>query len=170
VADWLGEQAPVDRDAALAELARRYLAGHRRAEDRDLANWAGVTLRDARAGLAAIAGELEQDGDGLLSLAGSKAADLEAVGLPSPRLLGVFEPVLLGWRSREPILGRDEARVIRGGLFRAFALVGGRAAATWTMPSGQVALEPFRRLPGEVRVALASDGEDVARFLRVARE
>ena len=50
---------PVDRDAALAELARRYLAGHGPAGDRDLAKWAGLPLRDARAGLAAIASQLD---------------------------------------------------------------------------------------------------------------
>src|SRR5439155_4362698 len=53
VRDWLGEARPVDRDRALAELARRYLAGHGPAGDRDLARWAGLPLRDARAGLAA---------------------------------------------------------------------------------------------------------------------
>jgi len=44
VRDWLGEEAlrPVDRDAALAELARRYLVGHGPASDRDLARWAGL--------------------------------------------------------------------------------------------------------------------------------
>src|SRR5205085_4353270 len=54
VRDWLGEQEPVDRDAALAELARRFLVGHGPADDRDLAKWAGIPLRDARAALGAI--------------------------------------------------------------------------------------------------------------------
>ena len=74
VRDWLGEPNPVDRDAALAELARRYLAGHGPAGDRDLARWAGLPLRDARAGLAAIASELEEREDGLVDLAGRPAA------------------------------------------------------------------------------------------------
>src|SRR4051812_26679692 len=40
VADWLDSaQKPVDREAALAELARRYLVGHAPADDRDLARW-----------------------------------------------------------------------------------------------------------------------------------
>jgi hypothetical protein len=42
VADWLGPGSAVDRDAALAELARRYLRGHGPATERDLAAWAGV--------------------------------------------------------------------------------------------------------------------------------
>jgi hypothetical protein len=49
VRDWLGEPMPVDRDAALAELARRYLRGHGPAGDRDLARWTGLPLRDRAA-------------------------------------------------------------------------------------------------------------------------
>ncbi|HEY7920345.1 MAG TPA: crosslink repair DNA glycosylase YcaQ family protein, partial [Streptosporangiaceae bacterium] len=54
--DWLGlPPARPDRDAALAWLARRYLAGHAPATERDLAKWAGLPLRDARRGLRDIA-------------------------------------------------------------------------------------------------------------------
>ena len=35
VADWLSERPKIDRDRALAELARRYLTGHGPADDRD---------------------------------------------------------------------------------------------------------------------------------------
>ena len=45
VRDWLGEQPAVEREAALAELARRYLAGHGPADERDLARWAGMQPR-----------------------------------------------------------------------------------------------------------------------------
>ena len=41
VHDWLGPAGRIDRDRALAELARRYLAGHAPADARDLARWAG---------------------------------------------------------------------------------------------------------------------------------
>lgn len=161
VRNWLGEPAPVDRDQALAELARRYLIGHGPADDRDLAKWAGLSLRDARAGLKAIASELEQREDGLVQLAGRPGA----AELPPPRLLGPFDPLLLGWRSREPILGSHADVVTVNGLFRPFALVGGRAVATWTMPGGEVALEPFGRLARHDAAALEADAADVARFL-----
>jgi hypothetical protein len=54
--------------------------------------------------------------------------------------------------------------VVSGGLFRPFALVGGRAAATWSLSNQKIALEPFRRLARADRLALEADARDVARF------
>ena len=75
-ADWLGERPKIDRDRALAELARRYLVGHGPADERDLAKWAQLSLRDARAGLAAIASELDQRPDGLVDVRRGEAVPL----------------------------------------------------------------------------------------------
>jgi hypothetical protein len=161
VRDWLGEPPEVDRERALAELARRYLAGHGPADDRDLAKWAGLTLREVRAGLNAIAPELAEREDGLSALRGRA----DAAELPGPKLLGAFEPLLLGWRSREPVLGSFARRVTVGGIFRPFALVAGRAAATWRMPAGQVVLEPFEPLSATDEALLESEAADVVRFL-----
>jgi Winged helix DNA-binding domain len=161
VGDWLGTPEAVDRDVALAELARRYLAGHGPAGDRDLAKWAGLPLRDARAGLGAIASELAERGDGLVDL----AARPPAAELPPPRLLGAYDPVLLGWVSREPLLGEHQAKITVEGLFRPFALVRGRAAATWGMSRREVAIEPFGRLSRTDAAALEADAGDVVRFM-----
>lgn len=164
VRDWLGKPPAVDRGTALAALARRYLAGHGPAGERDLARWAGVPLRDARAGLTAIAAELEQRPDGLARLAGRPASAEQ----PPPRLLGAFDPLLLGWCSREPILGSNQRAVTVNGLFRPFALAGGRAVATWSLAGGRVALQPFGRLSAADRAGLEADAVDVVRFLGLA--
>lgn len=161
VREWLGESAPVDRDRALAELARRYLAGHGPASEDDLARWAGLPLRDARAGLGDISSELRERPDGLIDLKRRPRTG----ELPPPRLLGAYEPALLGWRSRKLLPRDDEPFVVTGGLFRPLALVDGRAAATWTMSNQRLALEPFRRLRPADRAALEADAMDVARFL-----
>jgi len=161
VRDWLGESAPVERERALAELARRYLAGHAPAEDRDLAYWAGLPLRDARAGLTAIASELHERPDGLLEL---KRTPPPAPP-PPPRLLGSFDPVLHGWRSREAIVGDNQTVVTANGIFRPIALVQGRAVATWSMPKGRVELRPFGHIPRRHVAALEADADEVLRYL-----
>lgn len=183
-----------DRDRALAELARRYLAGHGPAGDRDLSKWAGLPLRDVRAGLSAIASELVQREDGLVDLArrsGAKELSRDARGsskgaskasspglfgspespsdsppeLPQPKLLGAFDPLLHGWVSREEVLAGNKEIVTVNGLFRPFALVRGRAVAIWRLRAGEVAVEPFGRLRREDAEALRADAGDVVRFL-----
>lgn len=165
VRDWLGPPPPDrGRHAALAELARRFLAGHGPASDRDLAKWAGLPLRDARRGLAEIAGELDQRDDGLAGLAG-QAARHAGLGPPPPRLLGAFDPLLHGWVSREPILGDHRDVITVNGLFRPFALVAGRAAGIWSLSGGVVTLDRFGELPGDVERELAAEAADVRHFL-----
>jgi hypothetical protein len=160
VRDWLGEPPRMERDAALAELARRFLRGHGPACEPDLARWAGVTLGDARRGLASIAGELDDVGAGLVDLRGRVGVDT----VPAPRLLGPFDPVLLGWTSRADIIGAHVGLVTDNGLFRPFAMVGGRAVATWSMTGRQVAVRPLEPIADAVLAALAEDGRDVQRF------
>ncbi|HEX3713035.1 MAG TPA: winged helix DNA-binding domain-containing protein [Trebonia sp.] len=165
--DWLGSAPrPFAPEAALGELARRYLAGHAPAADRDLAKWAGIGLRDARLGLARC--RAEQRPDGLAELPGgpSPAADAApAAALPPPRLLGPFDPLLLGWASRDSVVGPHKQIVTVNGLFRAFALAGGRAVGTWSYAGGQVKLAPFGALDPETEAALEADAADVTRFL-----
>ncbi len=161
VRDWLGEPSPPDREKALAELARRYLVGHQPANDRDLARWAGLPLRDARAGLKAIGSELEEREDGLVRLAKRPTPEK----LPPPRLLGAFDPVLLGWTSREDILGKHTNLVTRNGMFHPFAMANGRAVAKWGLAGGTLTIDPLQRLPAKVAKALEADAAAVTRFL-----
>jgi hypothetical protein len=160
--DWLGAPPPaLGREAALGELARRYLAGHAPASDRDLAQWAGIGLRDARLGLARC-GAVQRP-DGLAGPPGEQGRG--PARLPPPRLLGGFDPLLLGWASRDPIVGPHRQIVTVNGLFRPFALADGRAVATWSIARGQVTLTPFAPLDAVTRNALAADAADVTRFL-----
>ena len=160
--DWLGAPPPaMSREAALGELARRYLAGHAPAADRDLAQWAGIGLRDARLGLARCGAVQRADGLAELLARPRRAA----AALPPPLLLGAFDPLLLGWASREPIVGPHRRIVTVNGLFRPFALAGGRAVATWTIAGGQVSLAPLAPLDTRTQAALAADAADVLRFL-----
>ncbi|MDX6601992.1 MAG: hypothetical protein QOF13_1194 [Solirubrobacterales bacterium] len=164
VDDWLGASEPVDRGTALAELARRYLVGHAPADDRDLARWAGLPLRDARAGLTAISSELVERDDGLVHL----AARPPVAEIPRPRLLGAFDPLLLGWTSRKVVLGPHTQLVTINGIFKPFAMVKGQAVATWRLNHGKVTIEPLGRITKQANAALAADAADVERFMASA--
>jgi hypothetical protein len=161
VRDWLGEPPAVDRELALRELARRYLAGHAPADDRDLAKWSGLALGEVRRGLSAVAAKFRRRADGLLE----PAARRNVPGLPPPRLLGAFDPLLHGWSSRALIVGEHAGVVTSNGLFRPIALVGGRAVATWGLRGGRVVLAPFDGLDDRDAAALASEAQDVVRYL-----
>jgi hypothetical protein len=174
VSDWLPSASSAvariaaDRDRALRELALRYLAGHGPADARDLAKWAGLPLRDACAGLAALSGRLRERDGGLVELAGRP----RIAEPPGPRLLGAFEPLLMGWCSRDRVLGRHDARVVTGGIFRAFAFVFASDAdhsagpvGTWKFSPHGIELSPFDALDEEQREALDRDGQALLRFL-----
>ena len=161
VADWLGPAPAADLDEALALLARRYLTGHGPADDRDLAVWTGLPLRDVRRGLSAIAAELVERPDGLVDLRGRP----EPEPLPGPRMLGPFDPVLHGWASRDWVVGEHRSLVTSNGVFRAFALVDGRAAGTWSSAGGRVTLTPLEPLEPAVQQALSQEAERVEAYL-----
>ncbi len=169
--DWLGTRpaAHLDgeaRDAALGELARRYLEGHGPARDTDLARWAGLGLRDARRGLALIASELADLPGGLLGLRDSPPADAPL----GPVLLPSYDPYLLGWEDRSFAVSPANAKLVHpgGGVLRAVVCVDGLALGTWTArrhKSGlTVAIAPFAPLPTDISPQLAADSADVARF------
>jgi hypothetical protein len=159
--DWLGELEALPREEALARLARRYLAGHGPAGDRDLAKWSGLALGDARAALRAISTELDERPDGNLAL----RARPSRAARPTPRLLGQFDPLLHGWRSRTEVLGTHEGVVTVNGIFRAVALVDGMAAGVWRIEPSAVVLDPFGPIAQQAVRALERDAADVLRYL-----
>jgi hypothetical protein len=166
VTDWLGDPpSPLDRDEALARLARRYLAGHGPADAHDLARWAGVPLGQARRGLELIADDVVPCEGGLLDLADRDRAR----ELPPPRLLGPFDPLLHGWVSREPFVGEHRHVVTTNGVFRPVALVDGRVVATWGLADGTVSIRPLEPVGASVLDALRKDAAAVLRFLGLPR-
>lgn len=139
-----------DRDELLERLARRYVAGHGPARPEDLAAWAGIPLGDARRGF---------DAAGAAGTAGTARAQ------PRPRLLGPFDPILHGWKSRAFVLGPYTRLVTVNGLFRPFVLVDGRAVGTWTMADASLALHLFEAVDPRIVRALEREALDVGRFV-----
>lgn len=167
--DWIGEPPPHDRDAALAELARRHMRAFGPATEVDFAGWAGIGLTEARAALARIGGELRQVRIGeqrFWTLTGSARRPRGRI----VRLLPGWDNYLMGHRDRDFIAGPERWRRIMpgGGLLRPTILVDGVAAGTWSVRrrggSIEVELEPFGKLDAEVAAALETEVADIQRF------
>jgi DNA glycosylase AlkZ-like len=169
VRDWLGsEPAPLTAEsqaAALAELARRFLAGHGPASAADLAAWAGLPLRDAAAGMEGAATSLAGAGDGRVDLRGRGSV----ARTTPPRLLPAFDAYLLGWKDRAYVVPHERLTEIRlGGIIRPVALVDGLAVGAWSAPRVgrrvRVDLDYWGEVEQQARAALDTEAADVVRF------
>jgi hypothetical protein len=146
--DWLGKLKPRPREDSLAELAIRYLRGYAPASWRDFARWAGLPLRDARAGFERIGSRLAsaRTTEGELHVLGRAP---RAARSPVVRMLGAFDNYNLGYVSRAFAADEDGVKQILpgGGIVRPAIAVDGRFVGTWVSKrSGDrlaVKLEPF---------------------------
>jgi hypothetical protein len=169
--DWLGKSPPYDRDRALAELARRYLRAFAPATDRDFAYWAGLPLRDVRAGLKSISGEIDELKVGeetMLALRGGLPR-LPARG--QVRMCGNFDTYLLGWKDRSFSVASEHATHVKeggGGWIRPVILEDGIVVGGWRSSRKGGRLEISLNLPDAERKRLGDRIEaevaDLSRF------
>ena len=169
--DWLGKLPRFDRDAALAELARRYVRAFAPATDRDFAYWAGLPLRDVRAGLESIAKEIEE------VRVGGETMLVPRRGLPrSPapgqvRMLGNFDTYLLGWKDRGFAVSNERAGHVKeggGGWIRPVIVRDGEVVGGWRSRREsdrlQITLNLDEEMRAEIGDAIDAEIADIARF------
>lgn len=157
----LSELAPagpdLDREEALATLAGRFVRAHGPVSAHDLARWAGLSVTEARAALAAVEGlvDVEHDGRALLVTAEALAAATSATtDLPSRALPG-FDEFVLGYRDRTAQLDREHEKIVvpgGNGVFSNTLVHEGRVVGTWKRRvltrSVAITATPFRALTG----------------------
>jgi hypothetical protein len=175
--DWVGRLPRLDHDAALGELARRYLAAYGPAEPRDLAAWSGLPVARARAAWRLVAAELAEvrlDGEpAWLPAARAGWLSEPAPEAPLVHLLPGFDVYLLGYRDRALAVPEAHARAVwtGGGFIKPTLTVDGRAVAVWASSGSgrrrRLRVEPFGRLSLEVRAGLEAEAADLARFLEL---
>jgi hypothetical protein len=139
---------PLEREEALAEITRRYFTGHAPASLKDFTWWSGLTVADAKTGLALLGSQVEQlEADGQTSYCcgplPSGAHDAEAVLLPT------YDELLVGFSD----FGRVRAGRGDPGIRSRFdprLLLGGEIAGSWQRTlkknSAAIQVEPFRPL------------------------
>ncbi|MGI9020403.1 MAG: winged helix DNA-binding domain-containing protein [Solirubrobacterales bacterium] len=169
--DWLADDPPdLEREGALAELARRYFAAFGPASEADFAGWAGLPLGDVRAAMKSIAAELRE-----VSVLGAPAWQPRGRA-PRPieaglvRLLPAFDTYLMGHRERRHIAPAARWAQIGpgGGILHPAITCGGRAIGTWRLRRRAGKLEsellPFGDLDAATARAVDAELGDVARF------
>ncbi|HYP47965.1 MAG TPA: winged helix DNA-binding domain-containing protein [Thermoleophilaceae bacterium] len=173
---WLEPSEPVEQEAALAEVTRRYLSAHGPATREDLFRWwGGGTAARAGRRIEVLGEEVEQ-----VSLEGKHAWMLrdqvgEAAGSEPHgvvRLLPAFDQYVVGATRRAPaLLAAEHApRVYRkAGWISPVLLVDGRMAGVWRHErKGRrllVDIEPFEKQPKRVTAAAAAEASRLAGFL-----
>ncbi len=164
---------PLPREEALAELALRYFQSRGPATVADLAWWAGLTLTEARAGLAAARSRLVPEVvDGETWWRSDSPAAAPAIGRsPRVELLPAFDEYLVAYRDRRAMLAAEHAKRINagGGLLAPTVVVDGRVAGTWRRTlerrAVQLELQLFEPLPARVGRALAVAAARYGAFL-----
>ena len=174
-ATWVGEHEPLDGAAALAEVARRFLATFGPATREDLRRWWATTPAKAGRLLAGLDDAVEVDVQGapMWMLREDAAAAARAPARTLVRLLPGFDQYVIGSTSHVEALlpGPFRDRVHRPqGWVSPVLLVDGGIAGVWRHERRgrrlAVTIEPFaKRVPRRVRAGVEEEVVRLSSFL-----
>jgi len=135
---------PLERDEALAKLTRRYFTSHGPATLQDFTWWSGLTVADARRGVALVDRQL-------------RATQSAQKSKYSAHFLPAFDEYLVAYKDREQ------------GLLGPAVIVDGRIAGTWKRTIDKAAVtivfSPSRALKTADRLAIASAADRYGAFV-----
>ncbi|HEU4325574.1 MAG TPA: winged helix DNA-binding domain-containing protein [Roseiflexaceae bacterium] len=161
------------REAALAELARRYFLSRGPATVHDFAKWSGLTVADARAGLEAVKSDLRHkqvEGQTYWLPATTEAT---GTGAPQVYLLSIYDEYLSGYKERSAVIDPDHsARLVAlGNDLTAVVVIDGLVVGVWKRRLSShgvvISVTPFRPLSQEEREAVALAAERYGAFLQL---
>lgn len=173
--EWVPDPNRPSRDEALATIALRYFRGHGPTTAPDFAGWIGLTLTDARRGIAeAGTGLASVRVDGVEMYLDPTVLDADPPPTDGDEVLVLpgFDEYLLGYKDRSLMLAPEHrVAVIPGnnGVFQATVVRDGRVIGTWkrtlTTTKVQIVVQPLARLGRADRATIAQAFEEYARFV-----
>jgi hypothetical protein len=145
--EWIPAAKPLARDEALATLALRYFTSHGPATIHDLTWWSGLTVKDARAGLASVESKLASETIDGVTYWMPQTAHRTAKPSSSLYLLPGFDEYILGYRDRGAVLQAAHAKHINpgaNGMFSPMVVIDGQVVGVWkrTFKKDSVVLKP----------------------------
>jgi len=151
--EWVPKPNRPDRDEALGLIALRYFRSHGPTTRKDFAGWTGLTMSDARAGIAAAGAALTTvEVDGVEMIADPALLDSLPGRVDDWWTLPGFDEYLLGFKDRSMMV--DDAHkqaIIPGGngVFQSTIVRAGHVVGTWkrTMGRKAVTVDAFPLVP-----------------------
>jgi hypothetical protein len=139
------------REESLIELTRRYFTSHGPATARDFAWWSGLSVKDARIGLAALDGIVASESIGRLTYWFIPSRQHARPDGPLVHLLPNYDEALIAYKDRDvPGALPAPARMKGHGNFPHQLFVDGQVAGAWrralTARSVVAEVLPYRRL------------------------
>jgi hypothetical protein len=169
--EWAPGAKSLPRDEALAALALRYFSSHGPATLQDLVWWAGLTVADARAGLAAAAPQLGRELIDGREHYGPREAP-EAGELPLAFLLPPFDEFLVAYRDRSASLDPSYANLVvpgGNGIFNPIVVIDGRVSGSWKRAFKKdtvtMTFSPFTGWSAAERRAIEAVADEYGRYV-----
>ena len=135
---------PLDSDEALAQLARRFFTSHGPATLQDFVWWSGLTVADAKRGIALVAPPV-------------RVTQSTQQSKHSAHFLPAFDEYLVAYKDREQ------------GMLGPAVIVNGRIAGTWKRTNDQktvtIVFSPSKALNKSDRVAISNAADRYAAFV-----
>jgi hypothetical protein len=170
--EWAPDPHRPERDEALATLAVRFFRSHGPATRSDLVRWTGLTVTDAKRGIAAAGEELAAVRvEGHEMLVDPTVLDSASAGGGMLALPG-FDEYMLGYKDRSMMVDPEHMPAIvpgGNGVFQPTIVRDGRVIGTWKRTAGRgrvvVTVRPLVTIDAADRERIEGALQPYARFL-----
>ena len=167
--EWSPGVAEQDRETSLAALAQRYFTSHGPATVPDFAQWSGLTLTDAKAGLEAASEQLQarEMNGAIYWMAPGKRSTARDTAL----LLPAFDEYFIGYKDRSTVIDMQHAKKVMtvNGIFNPIMVRNGQVIGAWkrTLKKDTVSIitGPFKPLTKAGLKAFERAAQQYADFL-----
>jgi hypothetical protein len=165
--------SPLDLDEALAELARRYFAGHGPATLRDFAWWSGLRIGDARTGVELARDKLESGTVDGTTYWSADSTPVAAAPSSEAHLLPNYDEYLVAYKDHgivfDPALreGQDVERVLGGHIVVVNGMVVGGWRRSVRAREAIVEMTLLRALDADEQASLQRSAASYGRFLEL---
>jgi winged helix DNA-binding protein len=173
--EWVPECKTIERDEALAELARRYFTSHGPATLQDFIWWSGLKAADARASIEMVKPQFMQEVVGDQTYWFSQSAPIKK-DATKVYLLPPFDEYTVAYKDRSAVLDPTYAKLMNTGygIFKPIVVVDGEIAGIWKREvkknSLKIAVSPFNSLTKSNQQKIARAADRYAEFLGLPAE